>query len=330
MGEGGTAGEQPGRRDRAAGEQPGRRGTPAGQPPSRRDRIAAQRASAQRVQRRNRLLIAGGAIVAVVAIVLGFALSSGNSPATSSGGGPTTTLPTGAALAQVVSTTTTVPAATVDTVGAGTATTKPMPITGAPLTSGGKPEMLYMGAEYCPYCAAERWAMVVALSRFGTFHGLNATHSAAKDGSGAAEPFPNTATFTFYRSTYTSTYVTFTPVELNTNIPDPSTGFYTTLQTPTAAQQALLSKYDGASGGAIPFIDYGNKLMTVGATYDPGVLAGLTWSQIANDLHNPNSPVAKAALGAANYTTAAICSLTGDQPATACTSVVKSLQAQFG
>ena len=41
--------------------------------------------------------------------------------------------------------------------------------TGQPaLTSGGKPEILYVGAEYCPYCAAERWAMVVALSRFGT------------------------------------------------------------------------------------------------------------------------------------------------------------------
>jgi hypothetical protein len=325
----GTAGEQPGRRDGTAGEQPGRRDGTAGRQPGRRERIAAQRATAQRNQRRNRLLIAGGAIIAVVAIVLGFVLSSGNSPSSSSASaGPTP--PTGAALAQVVSTTTTVPAATLETVGAGTATTKPMAITGAPLTSGGKPEMLYIGAEYCPYCAAERWAMVVALSRFGTFHGLSATHSAAKNGSGTAEPYPNTATFTFYGSTYTSTYVTFTPVELYTNIPDPSTGSYTTLQTPTAAQQALLSKYDAAYNGAIPFIDYGNKLMTVGATYDPGVLAGLSWSQIASDLHNPNSAVAKAALGAANYTTAAICSLTGDQPASACTSGVKSLQAQFG
>ena len=25
------------------------------------------------------------------------------------------------------------------------------------LTLNGKPEILYMGAEYCPYCAAERW-----------------------------------------------------------------------------------------------------------------------------------------------------------------------------
>jgi hypothetical protein len=306
------------------------KGGAARQQQGRRERIAAQRAAAQRTQRRNRLLIAGGAIVAVIAIVLGFVLSSGNSASNGSGGGGAATPPTGTALAQVVTTTTTVPAATLDKVGAGQATSKPAPITGAPLTSGGKPEMLYMGAEYCPYCAAERWAMVVALSRFGTFHGLSATHSAAKDGAGTAEPFPDTSTFTFYGSTYTSAYVTFTPVEMNTNVPDPSTGFYTTLQTPTAQQQALLSKYDASSGGAIPFIDYGNKLSSVGVTYDPGVLAGLTWSQIAGDLHNPDSPVAKAVLGAANYTTAAICSITGDQPASACTGAVKSLQAQLG
>src|SRR5205823_15010475 len=36
----------------------------------------------------------------------------------------------------------------------------------------GKPEVLYIGAEYCPFCAAERWSLVYALARFGTFKGL--------------------------------------------------------------------------------------------------------------------------------------------------------------
>ena len=152
--------------------------------------------------------------------------------------------------------------------------------------------MLYIGAEYCPYCAAERWAMVVALSRFGTLSGLGLMHSAAEDGAGQAEPYPNTATWTFAHASYASKYLTFTPVETYTNVPDPATGFYTPLQTLTAEQQALLTKYDSANGGAIPFIDYGNKYLTVGASYDPGVLAGLTWNQIAADLHNPVSPVA--------------------------------------
>ena len=43
---------------------------------------------------------------------------------------------------------------------------------GSPLSSGGKPEVLYVGTEFCPYCAAESWSLIVALSRFGQFSGL--------------------------------------------------------------------------------------------------------------------------------------------------------------
>ena len=291
----------------------------------RRARIAAQRAADQRARRRNRLLLAGGAVVAVVAVVLALVLvQSGNGGSSGTAvGGPG---PTGASLAALTGKVTSVPAAALEQVGSGTVTSTPTSISGAPLTSGGKPEMLYMGAEYCPYCAAERWSMIVALSRFGTFSGLATTRSAAQDGAGTAEPFPNTATWTFANSSYASKYLTFTAVEEFTNIPDKSTGGYTPLMTPTPAQQALFQQYDAANQGAIPFIDFGNRYMSVGASYDPGVLGGLTWSKIAADLHDPSSPVAKGALGAANYITAAICSLTGNQPATACTPAVRALQ----
>ena len=292
----------------------------------RRSRIAAQRSADQRTRRRNRLLLASGAIVAVVAVVLALVLlQGGNSGSTA--GGPSG--PTGGALTALTGQVTSVPAATFEQVGAGTVTSPPTTITGAALTSGGKPEVLYIGAEYCPYCAAERWAMIAALSRFGTFKGLTTIRSAARDGSGTAEPFPNTATWTFAKASYASKYLTFTPVEEFTNIPDSSTGGYTTLQTPTAEQQALIQKYDAANQGAIPFIDYGNKYMSVGASYDPGVLSGLSWSQIADDMRSPTSAVAKGVLGTANYATAAICSLTGDQPATVCTPAVKALQAKI-
>jgi hypothetical protein len=134
---------------------------------------------------------------------------------------------------------------------------------------------------------------------------------------------------TFAKSSYTSKYLTFSPVEEFTNVPDKSTGGYTKLMTPTPAQQALIQKYDAANQGAIPFIDFGNRYMSVGASYDPGVLKGLSWSQIATDMHDPSTPVAKAVLGVANYMSAAICSLTGNQPAAACTPAVKSLQAKI-
>ncbi len=302
---------------------------------SRREKIAAQRAAEHRAEQRRRILIASGSILAVIAVVVAFivfkATSKPSTPTASSG----STI-TGSALNDVVSTVTSVPASTLDTVGNGgsAVTAKPIPVKGTPaaLTSGGKPEMLYEGAEYCPYCAAERWSMIVALSRFGTFSGLQTIRSATRNGGGTAEPYPATPTWTFANATYTSKYLTFTPVEAYTNIPDTSTGFYTTLQKPTAAQTALLTKYDAppyvssADAGSIPFVDFGNKSLIIGASYNPGILSGLSWSQIAADLSNPSSPVAKSIDGVANYMTAAICKMTGNQPASACTPAVQSLE----
>jgi hypothetical protein len=293
---------------------------------SRQQRIAAQRAAARRTEIRNRILIASGSVVVVIAIVLAFVLvkvnSHGSSGSSASGNGPT-----GTALATVVKNTTTVPASTLNSVGAGSVSTVPAKLSGgSALTAGGKPEMLYIGAEYCPYCAAERWGMVVALSRFGTFKNLSTTHSASGD------TFPNTATWTFYKSTYTSKYLTFTPVEETTNKLASDGQSYTPLQTPTAAQQALLKKYDAPpyvssqDAGAIPFVDFGNKYLISGASYSPQLLQGKTWSQIATALKDPTSSIAKAIDGTANYITAAICQLTGNQPASACTPAVKALE----
>jgi thiol-disulfide isomerase/thioredoxin len=298
---------------------------------TRREKIAAQRAAERRSEQRRRILIASGSVVVVLAIVLVFVVVklSGGKPSTSSAAGLSNG-PTGSALSAVVDNVTSVPASTLNTVGegGGAVTGKPTTISGSALTSNGKPEMFYMGAEYCPYCAAERWAMIVALSRFGTFTGLATVHSAVANGAGTAEPDPNTPTWTFLHATYSSPYLTFSPIEIQTNIPDPSTGTYTTLQTPTAAQQALVTKYDG-SGGAIPFIDFGNHYMISGVSYNPGLLDGLSWATIASDLSNPSSPVAQAVDGTATYITAAICKMTGNQPASACTTTVQSLESQI-
>jgi hypothetical protein len=294
---------------------------------SRQQRIAAQRAAARRAEIRNRILIVSGSVVVVIAVVLAFVLVKVNSKPASSSSSTSANGPTGAALATVVKNTTTVPASTLNTVGAGSVTTPPIKLSGgSALTSDGHPEVLYMGAEYCPFCAAERWGMVVALSRFGTFKDLSTTHSSSTD------EFPNTSTWTFYKSSYTSKYLTFTPVEEETNQPASGGQGYTTLQTPTSAQQALVTKYDAppyvssSDSGAIPFVDFGNKYLISGSSYSPQVLQGKTWSQISTALKDPNSSIAKAVDGTANYITASICKLTGNQPASACTPAVKALE----
>jgi hypothetical protein len=299
---------------------------------TRREKIAAQRAAARRAERRRRILIASGAILVVVVIAVVFVVVklNNNKPTTVTGA---SNGPTGSALAAVVDKVTTVPASTLNSVGSGSGqvTGKPLAIPGSALTANGKPEMLYIGAEYCPYCGAERWGMIVALSRFGTFSGLATVHSSSSD------VFPNTPSWTFLHSTYTSQYLTFTPVEECSNIPNGGTSCdgYTTLKTPTSAQQALITKYDtptyvpgmaAEDAGAIPFIDFGGKYIISGASYNAQLLQGLSWSTVAADLQNPSSSVAQAADGTANYITAAICTMTNNLPATACTATVKSLE----
>jgi Domain of unknown function (DUF929) len=289
----------------------------------RRERIAAQRAEERKREQRKRLMIAGGAILAVVVIVVVFVVVKAGGGNSGNVAGGASNGPTGTALATVVKDVTAVPASTLDQVGAGGSSLAKAikPISGSPLTANGKPQIFYDGAEYCPFCAAARWGMVVALSRFGTFSGLKTVHSSTTDNPG------NIPTWTFHGATYTSKYVTFTPVEETTNVPN-GKGYYTLLDTPTSAQQALVKQYN--SQGSIPFIDFGNKYVQVGdlPMLGPSNLSG-DWTKIASDLKNPSSANAKAILAAANFTTAAICKLTNNQPATACTPTVQALETQL-
>src|SRR5229473_1952355 len=195
----------------------------------------------------------------------------------------------------------------------------------------GKPEFLYIGAEYCPFCAAQRWAMVVALSRFGTFSQLYQTTSSSTDS------YPSTPTFTFdpklYKAPiYTSQYIDFVSVEETGNVQN-SDGTYPPLQTPTADQLKLLSTYDVSpytdTPGSIPFIDIANKYIAIGLAtgFSPQDLAGMQWSAIASSLADTSSTVSQHILGSANYLTAGICLATGQQPGSVCsTDVIQNIE----
>lgn len=173
------------------------------------------------------------------------------------------------------------------------------------------PEVLYVGADYCPFCAAERWPIVVALSRFGTFTNLGDTTSGAKD------IFPNTQTLTFAKSKYKSKYITFASVEEFTNTPNKAGTGYKPLQKMTPSESKLFQRYDGTTG-SIPFVLFGNRFFLSGASYSPSALAGLTRTQIAVHLGNSTLAVTQAIIASANYQVAAICSLTHQQPAKVC------------
>jgi len=268
---------------------------------------------------RRRLLLAGGSVGVVLALVATLiAVKLTQPPARSA---PPANARTTEQVQRLV---TTVPAATFDAVGAGTAAGLDT-VAGQPaLTSDGKPEVLYMGGEYCPYCAAERWALAAAVSRFGTLSGLSLIHSSPTDA------YANTPTLSFAKASYTSKYLAFVPVEWFGEASDPGSPFgHVYLQQPTAQQQALFARYGGSS---IPFVDIGNRYFLPQVQYLPSALAGLTWTQVAAAMRDPSSAVAKDIDGAANVITAAICTLTHGQPAGVChsagvTAAAASLQA---
>jgi hypothetical protein len=279
-----------------------------------RQAMAAQRRAEER---RRRLLIAAaavGAVVLVVGILIVVKLTGG-----SGGGSATPAASASPASSAVLSAVTSVPADTLDKVGTGKVAKLPSTLTGQPaLTDGGKPLVVYLGAEYCPFCAAQRWAVVVALSRFGTFSNLGQTYSSSSD------VYPNTPTLSFHGASYTSQYLAFQGVEMESN--QRQGNGYAPLDTLTPQQQDLLKKYDAPpyvdanSAGAIPFIDFGNQAVISGASFDPQLLAGKTHQEIAAALSDPASPIAQAVDGTANAFTTLLCQLTKNQPANVCTS----------
>jgi len=176
--------------------------------------------------------------------------------------------------------------------------------------SGPRPVVFFYGAEFAPYAAAERWPLIVALSRFGTFGSLGLMQSSS------SVAFSGTPTFTFWHATYSSVWVDLQAVERYSSL-NPTGGGYTTLQTPTSRQSASVAVYD-TSATTFPLLDIANHYVLVGSSFSPTVLDGLSQSQIADDLTYPDNPVTQAIVASANEITAGICSVTGERPATVC------------
>jgi len=261
-----------------------------------RERLAAERAARKRAEARRRLLVPIAAVTAVLAIVVALVtvkltaapahLVASESPAT----------------AAVIRQVGTVPAAVLASVNPGEALTslKPVKTSGPPLAIGGKPAVIFVSEESCPFCAAERWSVAVALSHFGMLSHLGTTSSSATD------VYPNTATLSFRTVRYQSTELTLRTTELADNTGRP-------LQPQTALDTRLIDAFDvppyvnsADQSGAVPFLDIANKYVLAGAQYSPQVLAGLSAAQIASQLSSPSSPVARDIDGSAQVIVAAI------------------------
>jgi hypothetical protein len=270
-----------------------------------RERIAAERAAQKRAEARRRFLVPIAAVTAVLAIIgvlVAVKLSSGPASAATA----SESLASSAVVRQV----TTVPAGVLTRVSPGQAAT-PQAVKAAapPLIIGGKPAIVFVSEESCPFCAAERWPLAVALAHFGTWSHLGSTTSSATD------IYPNTATLSFRTAQYSSAELTLRTTELADNAGRP-------LQAQTPLDTKLIDSYDvppyvnsADQSGAVPFLDIANHYILAGAQYDPQVLAGLSAAQIASQLSNPSSPVAQAVDGSAKVIITAIDQVLHDQAA---------------
>lgn len=264
---------------------------------------ARQRAQARREaiakQDRNRKLMFGGlwsavALVVVVVIVLVVV-----NQVQTSNGQKNVTAP---APAVVTSDLSTIPesafaAAGVTKVGSQVAGIKM--IGGTPVLTNGLPTVIYVGGEFCPYCAAERWALAASLERFGSLSDLYITRSAATDG--------NYATLSFIKARYSSKYIAFSGSEQEDRAHNP-------LQTVPAPELASFTKYGGS---AYPYLSI-NDAYQSSVQYDVSLLGTMTAEQIAAAIKDPSTKLGAAVLASANVLTAGICAETKQQPAAVC------------
>jgi hypothetical protein len=264
------------------------------------------------------LALATVALVGLV-LVVAVALVAARLVSGSAGSGPPATPRASAALAAAA---TGVPPATLTAVGAPgppTVTAPDILSTSTTQRADGLPAVIYVGAEFCPFCAAERWPLVVALSRFGRFDDLGVAVSSDQ------LVFPRTASVSFRGSSYRSRWIRFEATETYSasgTEQDPTS--FAVLSTVPRPIAAVARRLDGPPlapvAGTLPFVDLAGRAVVVGASFSPSVLAGLSAATIATDLAQPTNPVAEAIDGAANELTAVLCEATGGKPGSVCRS----------
>jgi thiol-disulfide isomerase/thioredoxin len=173
-----------------------------------------------------------------------------------------------------------------------------MHVTDQPLKRpSGKSLVYFMGAGFCPFCAAERWAIVKALERFGKWEGVVEDKSADHD-----EKYLNVPTFNLARAKYASDYVEFAGKETADRNFEP-------LQELDDKDYEILDMYNPDQ--MIPFLLVDGQYMQVGTGFSPELIQNMTHDKVKTELDNPNSQIGKAIRTEIDNITALLCKSTG-------------------
>ncbi len=191
-----------------------------------------------------------------------------------------------------------------------------MHVTDQPLKRpGGKSLVYFMGAGFCPFCAAERWAVVKALERFGKWDGLMEDKSAGHD-----EKYLNVPTFNLARAKFESDAVEFMGKETADRDFEP-------LQELDEKDYEILDMYNPDQ--MIPFLLVDGQYMQVGAGFTPEMIHEMSHDAVRAELDNPNSATGKAMRAEIDNITALLCKSTGGKGSACDIDSVKTLTAKL-
>lgn len=209
-------------------------------------------------------------------------------------------------------------------------------------TVNGKPAVIYLGAISCVYCGENRWAMALALSRFGVFQNLFLGYSSWGDQDvptiyWAPAPYNSTSAADF-GNFYDGTYINF----LSIDYASPITSGFEMQTLPYFQQQAEATNntvYEKATGFLVDLNNFAGTPYTIWGRYvvpgadatDFGVatstssastsssttstallpLATMTHEQVLASLAHPDGQFAWTEYAAADYYVSLICASLG-------------------
>jgi hypothetical protein len=170
---------------------------------------------------------------------------------------------------------------------------------------GNKVRVFFLGAQYWPFCAAERWALVSALERFGTLTGYTPeTHAPGLAG------FRLVPTYDLRTAVYTSAYLAYSDKEIFDKDNTP-------LDTFDNDEQSIVDQFNPQA--TFPFLIINGQYAQFDSGYSPGLIDGMDFATLRSQLDAGEQNDATNAINAeADLITKYLCHSTGGEPATTC------------
>lgn len=211
------------------------------------------------------------------------------------------------------------------------------------LTVNGKPAVFYLGAISCIYCAENRWAMALALSRFGVFEDLFFGYSSWGDQDVPtiywAPAHYNATSAADFGNFFDGKYVTFLSIDyaspitarfqmqtlpyfqqqataINNTVYERATNLLVSLNNFAGTPYTIWGRYSVPGADAKDFGDVTSTSAASSSTSTSSTavllpISTMTHAQVLASLANPTTPFAWTEYAAADYYVALICSSLG-------------------